>query len=259
MVTQQKSSYLTSLATIVTIAALAVAIGFYYPIINAYIKVGTSLSTTATNTCAQLRTELEFVIVLPSDAQYSALRTKSWSQAAWKNPTCIAIPTSSSDVQKVVRVLVANHVPFAIRSGGHSPNPLDANIDTGVLIATDKLDQVSYDAATGLASLGPGATWDAVYTALDKHDVTVVGGRVMKVGVGGLILGGGLSYLSDLYGLVCDNVISYEVKSQPSQKTTEDIGVAKRTNALGGTSRREHRRGYPRKSSRFILGTEGRC
>lgn len=142
------------------------------------------LDTSATNTCDQLRTELDSVIVLPSDPQYSTLRAESWSQTAWKHPT------SSSDMQKLVRVLVANHVPFAIRSGGHSTNPFDANIDTGVLIAMDKLDQVAYDAATGLASLGPGARWGAVYTALDPYNVTVVGGRVLDVGVGGLVLGG---------------------------------------------------------------------
>jgi len=31
------------------------------------------------------------------------------------------------------------------------------------------------------------------------------------VGVGGLTLGGGLSFLSAEYGLVCDNVVNYEV------------------------------------------------
>lgn len=31
------------------------------------------------------------------------------------------------------------------------------------------------------------------------------------VGVGGLTLGGGLSFLSGQYGLVCDNVVNYEV------------------------------------------------
>ena len=50
-----------------------------------------------------------------------------------------------------------------------------------------------------------------MYTTLDPYNVTVVGGRVMDVGVGGLTLGSGLSYLSDLYGLACDNVVTYEV------------------------------------------------
>lgn len=82
-----------------------------------------------------------------------------------------------------------------------------------MLNALDNLDEVTYDAATGLASLGPGARWDAVYTVLDEYDVTVVGGRVMDVGVGGLILGGGLSYLLELYGLACDNIVSFEVNA----------------------------------------------
>ncbi|KAM4066418.1 FAD binding domain-containing protein [Hirsutella rhossiliensis] len=51
----------------------------------------------------------------------------------------------------------------------------------------------------------------SIYSALDPYNVSLVGGRVMEVGVGGLMLGGGLSYLSDLYGLACDNVVSFAV------------------------------------------------
>jgi hypothetical protein len=50
-----------------------------------------------------------------------------------------------------------------------------------------------------------------VYEEFDKYNKTAVEGRVLNVGVGGLSLGGGLSYLSDLYGFVCDNVVGYEV------------------------------------------------
>lgn len=80
--------------------------------------------------------------------------------------------------------------------------------------------------------MGSGLRWGEVYNQLDDFNVTVVGGRVLDVGVGGLILGGmhlhasqprsiserrwcshcigGLSYLSDIYGLVCDNVVNFE-------------------------------------------------
>ncbi|OTA99930.1 hypothetical protein M426DRAFT_268468 [Hypoxylon sp. CI-4A] len=192
----------------------AAALAFWYPTITSYIQTGTASPATlvaAISACEQLRDRFDSTIVLPSDPEYATLRTESWSQTAWKYPTCIAVPTSTSEVQELIRVLVANRSPFAIRSGGHSTNPFDANIDTGVLIATDKLNQVTYDTATSLVSLGTGAKWGVVYTELDKYDVTMVGGRVLDVGVGGLALGGGLSYLSDLYGLVCDNVVSYEV------------------------------------------------
>ncbi|CAJ2511674.1 Uu.00g072990.m01.CDS01 [Anthostomella pinea] len=196
----------------VTVGLLAIAWHQLYPSSLSYAWNGTSApDAAAAATCQQLRGHLGSVITLPSDVSYTNLTQESWSRTAWKRPTCIALPATASDVQQVVSALVASNVPFAIRSGGHSPNPFDANIDTGVLIVTDRLSHVTYDAATGLASLGPGARWDAVYTALDLYNVTLVGGRVMDVGVGGLILGGGLSYLSDLYGSVCDSVVSFEV------------------------------------------------
>ncbi|KXX76055.1 Bifunctional solanapyrone synthase [Madurella mycetomatis] len=166
----------------------------------------------ASATCRQLKAKLGPIISLPSDGSYTSLTEENWSQSCWLPAACVAQPACATDVQHLVTALVAAKVPFAIRSGGHSPSPHDASIDaTGVLIALDKLDQVTYDPATTLVTLGAGAKWDAVYTLLDSHDVTMVGGRVMPVGVGGLTLGGGLSYLSDLYGMVCDNVASFEV------------------------------------------------
>ena len=44
--------------------------------------------------------------------------------------------------------------------------------------------------------IGPGLTWDQVYETLSPTGVNVVGGRVPGVGVAGLILGGGESFLS---------------------------------------------------------------
>ncbi|KAI0393087.1 putative FAD-binding oxidoreductase [Xylariaceae sp. FL0594] len=141
----------------------------------------------------------------------SMLREDNWSQTAWRHPSCIVTPTTTQETAAVLRVLVDHHVPFAIRSGGHSPNPSDSNIDGGALLSLSSLNKVSYDVHTGLVSLGPGARWEAVYTELDRYNRSMVGGRVLDVGVGGLALGSGLSHLTDLYGLVCDNIISYEV------------------------------------------------
>jgi FAD/FMN-containing dehydrogenase len=48
----------------------------------------------------------------------------------------------------------------------------------------------------GTVELGPGLTWDQVYTELEPTGVGVVGGRVPGVGVAGLTLGGGKHLLS---------------------------------------------------------------
>jgi hypothetical protein len=42
--------------------------------------------------------------------------------------------------------------------------------------------------------------------------LTVVGGRVADIGVGGLTLRGGVSYFSGRYGWAYDNATNYQVK-----------------------------------------------
>ncbi|KAL4945674.1 hypothetical protein BDV06DRAFT_219067 [Aspergillus oleicola] len=95
------------------------------------------------------------------------------------------------------------------------PSPLGANINTGVLFGLSGLDERSNDPEQRVVQVGAGLRWRDVYSYLDEYNVTVVGGRVLDVGVGGLILGGGLSYLSNLYGLVCDNVANFQLSSLP--------------------------------------------
>lgn len=69
------------------------------------------------------------------------------------------------------------------------PSPLAANINDGVLIDMSMFSGVAYNAAKSVATVGAGQRWGDVYHQLDPHNVTVVGGRVLEVGVGGLILG----------------------------------------------------------------------
>ena len=69
------------------------------------------------------------------------------------------------------------------------PSPLAANINGGVLIDMSMLRGVIYDPIHNLAKVGAGQRWGDVYDQLDPYNITVVGGRVLDVGVGGLILG----------------------------------------------------------------------
>ena len=81
--------------------------------------------------------------------------------------------------------------PFALRSGGHQANPGFGSIgDAGILLDLGSMNAVALSADRKVVSLEPGARWGEVYEALEKQELTVVGGRIAEVGVGGLVLGG---------------------------------------------------------------------
>ncbi|KAK4183229.1 hypothetical protein QBC35DRAFT_120528 [Podospora australis] len=176
---------------------------------------GHTLYTSASGrACGHLATILPAdATVTPDSKDYPAVSGDNWSGTARANPSCIVRPTNSTQVQQIVKYLTQPdvNVQFAIRSGGHDPNPTHANIDNGVLVDLVSLNEVTYDAATSTVEIGAGNRWGNVYKVLDEHNVTAVGGRVLDVGVGGFLLGSGLSYLTDLYGLGCDNVAEHEI------------------------------------------------
>jgi FAD/FMN-containing dehydrogenase len=80
--------------------------------------------------------------------------------------------------------------PFAVHSGGHSPNPSFGSIDPGILIDLSSLNDIVLSPDHRVMSVGPGAKWEMIYEELEKHELTVAGGRATGVGVGGLITGG---------------------------------------------------------------------
>lgn len=105
-----------------------------------------------------------------------------------------------------------NHdVRFAVRSGGHTQWAGANNVGAGVTIDLRKLDLVRVHTDRRRVTIGPGARWGAVYAVVEKEGLAVSGGRVSSVGVGGLTLGGGISFFSPRKGFVCDNVISFEL------------------------------------------------
>jgi len=100
---------------------------------------------------------------------------------------------------------------FAIRSGGHAPGAGTANIDSGVTLDLSDLDNISLSHDKSVISAGPGALWADVYAVLEPQNLIVAGGRVSTVGVGGLSIGGGISFFSPRYGFTCDTIVNFEV------------------------------------------------
>lgn len=90
----------------------------------------------------------------------------------------------------IVDTLQKNNESFAVKSGGHNPNQNFSSVAGGPLVNLKNLNEITYDAVLGTARVGPGNRWTAVITALEAYNVTVVGGRIGHVGVGGYLVGG---------------------------------------------------------------------
>ena len=82
---------------------------------------------------------------------------------------------------------------FAIRGGGHMWWAGAANIQDGVTIDLSDFTKVEISHDKTVTLVGGGARWEDVYYKLDATNLSVVGGRVHDVGVGGLTLGGNVS------------------------------------------------------------------
>lgn len=147
-----------------------------------------------------------------SETAFTSFINSYWSdQQRDITPQCVFKPSKAIDVSTAILISRLTQCPFAVRSGGHSAVPGGSNVDGGITISFEKLSKVSLAADKKTASFQPGHTWYDIYSALEKDNATVIGGRVASVGVGGLTLGGGISYFSSQYGLACDNVLSYEL------------------------------------------------
>ena len=100
---------------------------------------------------------------------------------------------------------------FAIKGQGHAPAAGFANVNAGITIDMTGLNSVVVNTDQSIASVGAGASWLDVYTYLDTLGLSVAGARNGAVGVGGLVLGGGISYFAPRKGFACDTVINFEV------------------------------------------------
>jgi FAD/FMN-containing dehydrogenase len=114
-------------------------------------------------------------------------------------------------VSLTLYVLKSVGCQFAVKSGGHGAFVGASNINGGVAIDLLNMNSITVSADQTQASYGAGNRWIDVYTKLESMGLAVIGGRVADIGVGGLTLGGGISFFSGRFGWACDNVNNYEV------------------------------------------------
>lgn len=89
--------------------------------------------------------------------------------------------------------------------------PGSNNINHGVLLALNRLNNIKYSETDHSIEVGPGNKWVDVYSALAPFGRYAIGGRLKTIGVPGLTLIGGVGYFLNKYGFSMDNVLSYDV------------------------------------------------
>lgn len=164
------------------------------------------------DTCSSVEA-LRYINVSRSlDLAYIEEQSQYWSTSCSAlTPSCIIFPKSAEEVSTVVKILANNSEIFAVKSGGHNPNNGFSSVQGGPLIVTEHLDQANVNQATGVIDVGPGNRLDGIAAKLQGSGWTFVGGRIGNTGVGGLVLGGGLSYMSAQYGWAASMVLEYEI------------------------------------------------
>jgi FAD/FMN-containing dehydrogenase len=156
-------------------------------------------------------------VFYPSNPAYHTSLSTFWRADIQQTyPACIVQPHNTEDVSLTLSILVESNdnttrCQFSIRSGGHGTVLGSTNREYGVTVDLSLLNSTVYNPEAGTASIGPGARWKGVYTALAEYGVAVPGGRGGTVGVGGFVTGGGNSFHSARYGFTCDAVVNFEV------------------------------------------------
>jgi FAD/FMN-containing dehydrogenase len=154
-----------------------------------------------------LRAELDGTLVLPGEPGYDDARTL-WNADVERRPAVIALCASPSDVAAALRF--AQESGLVVRGGGHSAYGA-SSCDDGLMIHLGGLDQVTVDPVARLARCGGGATLGDLDAATQEHGLAAPLGQISHTGVGGLTLGGGFGYLTNMLGLSIDNLESAEV------------------------------------------------
>lgn len=147
------------------------------------------------NQCSELQSKLGSQVSFPGSATFIREQNDTavgyWSvQEQEVVPACRLTPNTTKDVSIAVSELAKLNCPFAVRGAGHMFWAGSANIAGGVTIDLSSFTSVSISADRKITSAGGGTRWSAIYSKLDPMGLSIVGGRVFDVGIGGLTIGG---------------------------------------------------------------------
>ena len=158
---------------------------------------------------AALRRRVQGTVIAPGDPAYDQAR-RVWNGLIDKHPALILRCQHVADVQAGIAFAREWQLPLAVRGGGHNVAGF-GTCDDGLVLDLAPLRRCVVEPVARLAHAEPGLTWRAFDQATTAHGLATPGGLVSSTGIAGFTLGGGLGWLSRLYGLACDNLVAAQV------------------------------------------------
>ncbi|MCU1599153.1 MAG: mcrA [Glaciihabitans sp.] len=168
-----------------------------------------------------LRTRVTGPVLTPDDEGF-AEEVAPWMQNFTHRPRVAVGAASPNDVAEAVKFAVANGLAVRIQSTGHGSQELIAD---GVLILTRRLDGISIDPTTRVATIGAGVKWGAVVAKAAQLGLAPIVGSSPTVGTIGFLLGGGLGPLARSHGFASDYVRDFEVVTADGQLISANRGT----------------------------------
>lgn len=142
-------------------------------------------------------------ISFPGHALYNVSQLSYYAdQERALEPSCIFRPANAAEVSQFVKLMNTDcgrgqgrkgrhaRPQFAIRGGGHTLFGGAANIQGGITVDMRSMNSLVLSEDHTVTSIGSGGIWSDIYPQLVPHNLTVLGGRVPGVGVGGFLTGG---------------------------------------------------------------------
>jgi FAD/FMN-containing dehydrogenase len=163
----------------------------------------------ATTTAAPRLRGFTGELLMPGHPAYDRTR-HTWNRAIDRRPAFIARCRCTTDVSAAVRFARRNELPVAVRGGGHSI-PGHSVCEGGIMIDLQPMKSIAVDPAGRTADVAPGVLWQEFDAAAQRHGLATPGGEISDTGVGGLTLGGGIGWLSRLYGLAADSLLAVDL------------------------------------------------
>src|SRR5437763_5263297 len=169
-------------------------------------------------TLQQCKSGLRGEVLDPGSDGYSSAR-RVWNGLIDRYPALIVRCTDNTDVMRAVEFARSQHLPVAVRGGGHS-SPGYSVCDNGLVVDLSHMKGISIDPVTGRARTQAGLRLFEFVSGTQALGLATTAGTVGGTGLSGLTLGGGIGWLMGKYGLTIDNLLSVELVTADGQVLT---------------------------------------